>query len=758
MLNRVNISHLLITPPDNDHNTTGVFISEPTPLEEKNFGRVFSVIDIDSKDMANKEVMELINEELTQNYYRSPDLDIELALEGALNILNRKLQKVISELGEEWAKKVNATVAIIKDGQLHFSQIGNINVLLIQKNKIIKLSDNHYSAPNLLKLFSNLSSGELTTGASVFFGTESLLDYLSQEKIKKTLTDYNPDEAGNYIKRLLEENGNSTNFAAIIIKMVPLTANASVSRPLSEKINRSDELSDDTEDATVKKDSMSYLVNKEAVTDELLSPSLWNTFKKSAVRIIDNIKPFKSKSAEIIDSSSIKEVLDEPILSSSRPTTLAGRIFKIILSILKKTGLYILSGLAWLLNKFMGLFKQRKAYSSSFQNLPHRATGKVANCVNWFKNLSWPRKLFIALFIIIIFIFSQSIINQGKKQETRQEQQQYTETINTIGNKLGEADSKIIMNDFTGARNLATEVKSLMDSIPKDSDTWTANGAEQEQKLQAILDKVNFIVRLDAPTTAADFSSISADLNIDKFSLISNSFFAFSSANNGVYRYDGNEQTASITLNSTGSNKITAISKDSAATILTVDSEQKFYQYNPVLEKLSDVNIDFANQDVNIKDFKLFGTRLYCLDTKNKQIFKNQKDGDNYATGEAWLKNTDVDLSSGLSLAIDGAVYVLQNTGEVVRLYSGNVDSEWKLDSLEPALSGATKIFTDDNTSNLYILDPAQKRVVVFNKNGKLVEQYISNEWSNLKDFYINESDGKAYVLSGAKVYSFDLN
>ena len=178
------LSQLLITPEENEKSVTSVYISEPTPLEEKNLGTVFSIINIESQDTTAQEVINLINEEITQNYYRSSDLEIEIAFENTLHLLNKKLQKVTAELGEEWIKDLNIVVAVLKDKNLYFTQTGAINILLAQKNKVIKLDEDKYTTPNPLKILSNIASGQLTNSSAVIFCTESILDYLSQEKIK----------------------------------------------------------------------------------------------------------------------------------------------------------------------------------------------------------------------------------------------------------------------------------------------------------------------------------------------------------------------------------------------------------------------------------------------------------------------------------------------------------------------------------------------------------------------------------------------
>ena len=75
----VAFSKLFIISEENERHTTSVFVASPTPLEEKNFGTIFAIVEIDSTDAVNQEVIELINEEIVQHYYRSTELETELA-------------------------------------------------------------------------------------------------------------------------------------------------------------------------------------------------------------------------------------------------------------------------------------------------------------------------------------------------------------------------------------------------------------------------------------------------------------------------------------------------------------------------------------------------------------------------------------------------------------------------------------------------------------------------------------------------------
>ena len=47
--------------------------------------------------------------------------------------------------------------------------------------------------------------------------------------------------------------------------------------------------------------------------------------------------------------------------------------------------------------------------------------------------------------------------------------------------------------------------------------------------------------------------------------------------------------------------------------------------------------------------------------------------------------------------------------------------------------------------------------MVVFDKKGKFINQYTSDNFNNLKDFQVDEKNKKIYFLAGAVVYAIDM-
>ncbi len=150
----------------------------------------------------------------------------------------------------------------------------------------------------------------------------------------------------------------------------------------------------------------------------------------------------------------------------------------------------------------------------------------------------------------------------------------------------------------------------------------------------------------------------------------------------------------------------------------------------------------------------VYNRRLYTLSPNTNQIYKHSQTQTGYDKGTSWIKTQGVNIESGVSLAIDGDVFVLGQDGSLTKFAAGN-KQDFAITGLEPALDSPTKIWTYNDVEELYILEPTHKRVVILNKDGSLKEQYTADAWQAPSDMVVDSENGIVYVLDNGIVYSF---
>lgn len=168
--------------------------------------------------------------------------------------------------------------------------------------------------------------------------------------------------------------------------------------------------------------------------------------------------------------------------------------------------------------------------------------------------------------------------------------------------------------------------------------------------------------------------------------------------------------------------------------------------------------IESSDKWQEIVDLGEYYGNIYLLDPKAKQIWKYLTGGENFSNINPYLSQIpDAEFTNAVSLGIDGSIYVLITDGQVWK-YTFQQRKEFKLNGLDTPFVNPRQMQTHEDFQNIYILDTGNKRVVVFDKNGKYQKQYINETWDNLKAFVIDKTEKILYLLNGSQIYEIPLD
>lgn len=158
----------------------------------------------------------------------------------------------------------------------------------------------------------------------------------------------------------------------------------------------------------------------------------------------------------------------------------------------------------------------------------------------------------------------------------------------------------------------------------------------------------------------------------------------------------------------------------------------------------------------HVTDALTYANRLYVLDAGSEQIWRHNSVSGGFGSGGKYLQATSADLSNAASLAIDANVYVLKSDGTVVRYFGGGQDG-FSLSPIDPPLTSGNQIWADADNNYIVVADKAEKRVIVFTKEGKLVGQYVSDTFKGPTDVVADPATDKLYVIDGNRVFELLL-
>lgn len=203
------------------------------------------------------------------------------------------------------------------------------------------------------------------------------------------------------------------------------------------------------------------------------------------------------------------------------------------------------------------------------------------------------------------------------------------------------------------------------------------------------------------------------------------------------------------------------LSKAASDKIIYLTDSPGIASYEPAKSDIKKLSIKFASEEKDIADIEIYkqNSSLYVLSKNDGEIYKHRAIAAGFAEGEKWLKEKDVSpLDNPVSFAIDGDIYILQNTeaNPIIKLSRG-YKSDFSAPSLLMPLKNAARIATNIGMKNLYIMDPVNKRVVVIAKTGKLVNQFISEKFDHLADMAIGPEEKEIYLLNSTSVYEIKL-
>lgn len=731
---KTTFGELLVDHGDGRGAVIHLFVAQPTPLEEKNLGKIFALIEFTETFPFAEEVIQYVDDNFFQSYYRSADFEPEAAFERSLHKVNTAVQELISQHGEGWVYKTNIALGVFHQTTLHLSYVGKVEAYLAQSDTMVDIvQPPAVSEIQPLKLFNNIISGKCPERGAIIVATSTLLDYLSLEKIRRTVQEQSPAEAVQFFETLLSEHDTLSNVGAFIVKL----ERGQATQPEMDALIERKAFTDG-------RDSMAKLIGQERATGDLLTPSIWPSLKGKLKNIAPQATPERPGAKAAVPKRAATS-------QTAKPQSPAWQYAKVIGQGLIRIALYIVSVLVIIGKK---IWEWLRRFFKNPDSLSASLGGSMYGVAGWWRRLTLPRKLFLVLFALTLIIFVISVLGKDQAVEKDEQAAQYAQTITEVQNALGEVESKQIMKDDAGARAGLAKAEALLATVPTDSAAYQVNGTQLKQTmdtLNATLNKVEVLAQL---TVAADFNTVTDAVSVGHMTKIGNNIFGFADGSQTVYRANLADQSVSSVI--TGADSALAyraIENDSAATTLAVTAADTFVQFNPVLEKTSAVTVNVKDK-ISATDFDIFTSRLYILDAKNKKILRLEKTADAYGQSEVWM-NTPA-LEQAAAFDIDASIYVLFKDG-AIKKYDAGEESEFTVDTFSPSLGGATVIRKPDLDKPLYVLNPTTQRVVILEPDGSLRTQYTHPDFASAQDLLVDEDNQLLYILGNNIVWSISL-
>lgn len=633
---------------------------------------------------------------LMQNYF-FVGLEREPAdrFEDMLKEVNHYIQDQEKELGMSLLKAFHAIPAAITRGALYLSQCGQAEAYLVRRRFVSVLSEGLSDPAGGESLFENIASGALAEGDVLVFSSGRLLRYVSKSDLGRWVTE----------ERSLPQALQAISRAASLDldDAMNLLGVAVKAAPVEASAGV------DGSESVVETESVESFAEGKGTT-VLKFKELGTRMKFHLGRLIPQKKVVSTNESEL--------QMEEKLASA--PTA--------------------------------------RAYSPEPSSEPMAADpvrrdrfGALKS--RWGEIFSEWRsmkrdKILLALVGIVIVLLGGTYLvrQQGQKQ-------QY---LDDLEDKLTQVETNIRTAQTTGSYDKES-AKELLD----EAEVWAlevlnsgylrGKANEYLAEIETQRDSLDKVTRIDVPTVFVDFTLTNPAMNALGLIGMGDNLYAYEY--DQLYPIILDEVQTPVTIDDTEV-VIDAAYNEESDSLLFLTKANRLIEY--VDGQFSFVDTDDGAWHSAV-DLAVYNNRLYLLDPEQGQIWRYSASREGYGTAEGYVTDGTV-LTDAVSLAIDGVIYVLNADGELVRFSGGEKD---ELTISKPPLSdyvGPTKIYTEFEMFQVFVLDPATSRVVIYNKDqktGNLVysAQYVFENVGELRDLYVDKESSRFYVLDATKIY-----
>lgn len=326
-------------------------------------------------------------------------------------------------------------------------------------------------------------------------------------------------------------------------------------------------------------------------------------------------------------------------------------------------------------------------------------------------SLPHSKRVLLTIGVILFLVFVGSVYFAVKSQNDSKVKALYEKTYVSAERKFEEGESLLGLNQVL-ARDSFLSAKQILE----DGKSGFKKGSNEAKKVDELLAKIEKVLSETSGIIAV--SAIEVDSGESEFLSVRNQ----------------------------------------PGVLYVAKEEDKLYSLSADEVKDGSENEVIIENDKDWSQAGGFGTYLgniYVLDKSSDQILKFvATTGSEY--GKADYFKTKPELGSATGIAIDGSIWVLHKTGDLIKFTRGEKDS-FQISGLDKAFSSPTRIFTNVDFNNVYILDNGNSRIVVIDKEGKYVSQYQASVLKGAKDLEVLEKDKKIFILVGSKIFQIDI-
>lgn len=506
----------ILLEPEKPNSVLEIFLVHEDLALKSNLGRLFVMVEIDSREKGLKEKVRQLTEMIQNDYYASAVSDVEGSLENTCQNININLPEIFAK-PELWYKKLNILVGITKDDLVAVSSFGEFSGYLMRNRKITQILKSEAVDLEEGSFFSQLVTGDVKAGDVIIFSNYALFDFFSLEKIRDLVVKLKPQQAKEQLRNLLIEDGGVPNVLSLLIKY-------------EEEIVRVEESADEEtkkylQDLYGSEESMNQLENLEQRTGRMLMPTVSLNLKKMFSLKGKQKKDLKLPKAEIRE----------------------------------KKGKFLFGGL-W-----------RLKVSPKEMNKDDLKEKKVVKSKNWFnKNTA-------VVIGVVVVVFVGSLIFLSWRQGINEKNAKFEGILVQAEENQSEAEAALIYQDSEKANNLLEEALKLLGDVPANEEKWYAQAISKKKEINKLINKIHNVFEVDLEKTVA-LEAVESEGVLDMV-WNDNKLYVLGKSGS-VYEINPEDKSLKQKFVLSGGKQLTVWDDESVSdAYILFDSDQKFYYH-----------------------------------------------------------------------------------------------------------------------------------------------------------------------------------
>lgn len=357
------------------------------------------------------------------------------------------------------------------------------------------------------------------------------------------------------------------------------------------------------------------------------------------------------------------------------------------------------------------------------------------------------RRLLLGIGLVLILAGTAGHAYWKQRRATAAELAAWSASADRVTDLHDQAERDLTYGNETRARTEVADAERDLATLDRSTPERAQRAEALAQSLAALKERLRKARTADAaelfalPPGAPD-GSLSAPL------LVGDQAFVANADGKSVVRIDVNDRNAtSISLGAEAGPVVAAISGNGRTLFITQDGKA-FSLTNGANEAKE---VSWSGAPTSTRDAVIYGGRLYALDPANSQIWRYNAAGTGFSGKAAYIKAAGTQLGDASALAIDSSVYALKNDGTLVRFLSGAQEG-FGLGDVTPALRAASGLWTDVDMPAIIVADPADKRILIYGKDGQLAAQLSAPQFTAPKDLSVDYAAKRALVVDGNRL------